>query len=109
MLRDFFLALSQSEFMQSQLLIVIYGKVTGVSFRSSAKKEAENLGLNGYARNIETENGDAVEIMLEGEEDVLSEFLAWATKGPKGAKVKEIEFNYREYSGEFSGFEVVEE
>ena len=95
--------------MLAGLIIIVSGKVTGVSFRSSAKKEAEKLGLNGYARNIETEKGEAVEIMIEGEEEILSEFLAWATKGPKTAKVKELEFNYREYTGEFAGFEVVEE
>jgi len=67
--------------------LIVQGKVQGVFFRATAKKQADLLGVNGWARN--TEDGH-VEIIAEGEEDKLGKFLEWCKKGPSNAKVEKI-------------------
>ena len=87
-----------------QTKIIIFGYVQGVFFRHSIKKEAERLGLVGWARN----NDDgSVEAVAEGPKDKLEEFVAWCKKGPPVAKVGKVEIEWGEGSGEFSRFEII--
>lgn len=89
-----------------QLSIFIGGRVQGVFFRKGAKEEADRLGLVGLARNLS--NGD-VEIVAEGEEKNLREFLDWCCRGTKLAKVERLSFRWARTSGAFSGFEIERE
>ena len=74
--------------MTAHLNIKIYGNVVGVFFRQSAKEQADNLGITGFAQN---ESDDTVYIEAEGEEKNLDKFLAWCKKGPELAKVEKVE------------------
>ena len=65
----------------------ISGRVQGVWFRSAARKEALNLNITGWAKNID--NGD-VEILACGEEVQLMQFEKWLWRGPILARVKNI-------------------
>jgi acylphosphatase len=67
--------------------LVIKGKVQGVFFRASAKELAEALGIKGWVKN--TEDGD-VEIVCQGTEDQLAEFINWCKQGPSRAKVENV-------------------
>lgn len=87
-----------------QLSIFIGGRVQGVLFRRGAKEKADRLGLSGFARNLS--NGD-VEIIAEGEEKALREFLEWCCRGTKLASVEHLSFRWAITSGAFSGFEIV--
>lgn len=69
------------------LKIIIEGTVQGVSFRSSARREADKLGLHGFARN---EPDGTVYIEVEGQEDGLDKFLLWCHEGPQDAAVKSV-------------------
>lgn len=64
----------------------------GVFFRASAQKRAKELGLTGWARNA---NG-GVEIVAQGEETQLQEFLNWCKQGPKWAKVEKVDVEWEE-------------
>lgn len=66
----------------------IRGHVQGVFFRAGVKREAERLGLFGFARN---ESDGSVTIEVQGEESAVKEFLGWAKKGSKSAKVEKVE------------------
>jgi acylphosphatase len=89
---------------QKRINLVVRGRVQGVYFRASAQREARNLGLTGWVKN----RGDgAVEMTVEGEEDQVKDFLAWAQKGPTTARVDRVETKWRSYTGEFSGFRIV--
>lgn len=83
------------------LNIKIYGRVQGVFFRVSAKEEAEQLGIKGFARNEEDES---VYIEAEGKKDSLDKFIKWCNDGPEGAQVDKIEIteglfkNFSEFS-----------
>jgi len=80
----------------------VYGHVQGVFFRAFVSRQATQLGLNGYVRNLP--DGRAVEVHAEGERKQLVELLSYLKIGPPGAKVEKIEANWSEYSGNYSRF-----
>lgn len=68
--------------------IVVSGKVQGVFFRESARKQAENLGLHGLVRNLPD---GRVHIEAEGTEENLNTFREWCANGPPRAVVEKVE------------------
>ena len=83
--------------------LVIRGRVQGVYFRASAVREAKRLGLTGWVKNRQD---TAVEVVAEGEEDQVKDFLAWAQHGPSTARVDKIDTRWRSYTGEFASFTI---
>lgn len=83
--------------------IKITGKVQGVFFRASTKKEADLLGIFGYVENI---NDGSIFIEAEGEEKILKKFIAWCKRGPENAKVETIDVQYGDELKNFSFFEI---
>ncbi len=84
--------------------VFVFGHVQGVFFRAGVQKEAKRLGVVGWARNLEDES---VEILAEGECEALEELLMWCYRGPKDAKVKELEYNWLEAQGDMGEFSVL--
>jgi len=84
--------------------LVVRGRVQGVFFRASAQREARQLGLTGYVKN---RNDGAVELVAEGEEDQVKDFLSWAQHGPSTARVDKVETRWRSYTGEYPDFRIV--
>lgn len=82
--------------------ILIQGRVHGVFFRATARDVAEELGVNGWIRN--TEEGD-VEAVVSGDKQQLERFIAWCRQGPPRAVVSKVEIEERD-DQQFSGFEV---
>lgn len=83
--------------------VYVTGKVQGVWFRASTKKEAERLGVQGYARNLPD---GRVEVMACGERELVEALFAWLQVGPELADVTDVsceEIAWRE----FDGFRVV--
>jgi acylphosphatase len=68
--------------------IHIKGKVHGVFFRASAKREAERLGLTGYICN---KADGSVHAEVEGEQPQIDEFILWCKSGPPQATVTNIQ------------------
>lgn len=83
--------------------LLIRGRVQGVWFRASARKEAQALGLAGWARN---RPDGAVEIEAEGPSEALDALIAWCRKGPPLARVDHIDIERGEARGGVEGFEV---
>jgi len=69
------------------LHIIVKGKVQGVFYRSTAAQMAKNYSLVGYAKNLK--DGD-VEIVAQGNEANLDEFVKWCWQGSKSAKVMDV-------------------
>lgn len=83
------------------LHLMIRGRVQGVWFRDSMRREAERLGVGGWVRNL----GDgAVEAMVQGEAAAVDELVRWAHRGPQLAEVERVEVEPG--SGSYAGFEV---
>lgn len=89
--------------MQKKIILKIYGRVQGVFFRDSTKKEAKEFGIFGFARN---EPDGTVYIEAEGEEKNLGKFIAWCQNGPEHSKVEKVNIEYKNSIGEFSSFEI---
>ena len=89
---------------QKRINLVIRGRVQGVYFRASAQREARRLGLTGWVKN---RADGSVEVLAEGEEDQVKDFLSWAQHGPSTARVDKVDTRWRSYPGEFAEFRIV--
>lgn len=63
---------------------IVSGRVQGVCFRASARMQAQDLALSGYAKNLP--NGD-VEVLACGSAAALAAFERWLHIGPPAARV----------------------
>lgn len=66
----------------------IRGHVQGVGFRWFVQKTANDLGLHGYARNLDD---GRVEVFATGSPEQLSEFSGLLWKGPRMADVRGVD------------------
>ena len=89
---------------QKQIHLVVRGRVQGVFFRASTRREARRLGLTGYVKN---RPDGAVEIVAEGEEDDVKDLLSWSQHGPTTARVEAVDIRWRSYGGEYADFRIV--
>jgi acylphosphatase len=81
--------------------VIVHGRVQGVYFRASARDRARQLSLSGWVRN---RADGSVEIIAEGEKTQLEQFAVWCHGGPPGAVVTDINVEWQEATGEFTGF-----
>jgi len=65
----------------------ISGRVQGVWFRDSTRREATRLAITGYAINLD--DGD-VEVLACGPADAIDELRAWLRTGPPLASVSNV-------------------
>ena len=76
--------------------VVVHGRVQGVFFRDSCRREARRLGVAGFVRNVAD---GTVEAVFEGEPDAVSTMLDWAHAGPDQAQVSRVEVVVEEPTG----------
>ena len=74
--------------MKKALIIKVYGRVQGVSFRYYTQKKAIEHNICGFSRN---KADGSVYIEAEGEEIDLEAFSDWCNKGPQWARVIRVE------------------
>ncbi|OOG25588.1 acylphosphatase [Thioalkalivibrio denitrificans] len=77
---------------------LVSGLVQGVFFRASTRREAERLGLSGYAKNL---RDGRVEVVASGSCDQVRELEAWLWKGPPAAQVDDVAVE--DYPGPVAG------
>ena len=83
---------------------VVYGRVQGVFFRAFTSRQARELGLTGYVRNLP--DGETVEVQAEGGENRLETLIKYLKLGPPGAKVEKVVTSWSEYTGNYPGFSI---
>jgi acylphosphatase len=66
---------------------LVSGLVQGVYFRASTQARAQQLGLNGYAKNLAD---GRVEVVASGEMQALAQLEAWLRQGPPAAEVESV-------------------
>jgi len=83
--------------------LLISGKVQGVFFRDSARREAQKLGITGWIKNRKDEK---VEAMISGDEKEVKVFVDWCKSGPDRAEVEEVIVSKKEQT-HFKKFEIL--
>ncbi|WP_313570602.1 acylphosphatase [Pantoea piersonii] len=68
--------------------IWVHGRVQGVGFRYGTQAQASQLGVLGYARNLDD---GSVEVLAWGESEKVDALIAWLKAGrPRGARVDRV-------------------
>jgi acylphosphatase len=65
----------------------VEGRVQGVFFRDSTRREAQQLGISGYARNLPD---GSVEVLACGSESAVAQLKEWLWVGPPAARVTAV-------------------
>ena len=89
--------------MNKQIILKIYGRVQMVMYRDSARRQAKKLDLTGWVMN---KSDGAVELIAEGKEENLKQFIDWCYNGSILAKVNKININWQEATGQFKKFNI---
>ena len=82
--------------------VVAHGRVQGVFFRDTCRRQAWTHGVSGWVTN---RDDGAVEAVFEGEPSDVQAMVDWARRGPAHAEVAELEVIEEEPCGE-RGFSV---
>lgn len=89
--------------MESQVRIVVEGRVQGVGFRDWTRRQAQARGLSGYVRN---RADGTVEAMFCGAESAVNEMVELCREGPRLAAVTRLE-TYPPATGTWTDFTIL--
>jgi acylphosphatase len=78
------------------LELIVGGRVQGVFFRDSTRREALRLGVTGWVRN---RPDGTVQAHVEGPPDAVAALVRWAREGPRHADVDELRVSDVEPAG----------
>ena len=87
-----------------RIIALARGRVQGVGYRAFCADEAVLLGLEGFARNLPD---GRVQVIAEGDESRLRQFVARLRTGPPLSRVDDVTFRWEDPTGEYQGFEVM--
>ncbi|CDM24480.1 Acylphosphate phosphohydrolase [Castellaniella defragrans 65Phen] len=66
------------------LTVLVEGRVQGVGFRAATVRQAHQLKLGGWVRNLPD---GRVEALIQGEHAAIDRMLSWLLQGPPAARV----------------------
>lgn len=89
--------------MPERVHVFISGRVQGVGFRASTRREAKELGVEGWVKNL---SDGRVEAIFEGDEESVEEMVEWSKEGSRTARVEEVDVSREKYRDDFEKFEV---
>jgi acylphosphatase len=82
--------------------VTVHGRVQGVWYRESCRRQAVAAGIAGWVRN----NADGtVEAVVEGQSQAVDRVIAWMRQGPPSALVTSVEVSAETPTG-VQGFSV---
>jgi acylphosphatase len=89
--------------MKKRVHVFYSGNVQGVGFRFTTVRIAAETGVPGWVRNL----GDGrVEVIAEGNEEKLLEFLEKMRTGSMRHYIRAEDIDWQEYTGEYKSFDV---
>ena len=87
---------------RERMHVYVSGRVQGVYFRATTRDTANELGVDGWVRNLDD---GRVEAVFEGDPDDVEEMVEFCYEGSSRASVTEVEVTEEEPEG-IDGFEV---
>jgi acylphosphatase len=87
----------------ARMRVVFSGRVQGVFFRANTKRFADDLNVNGWVRN--TDSGD-VEALFEGDESSVKRVIERCRNEQPYAQVDSVIVNEEKPKGEFRDFRI---
>jgi len=78
------------------------GRVQGVYYRANTRETANELGLDGWVRNLDD---GRVEAVFEGPRESVEAAVEWCHDGSPAARVEAVDVEYGEAEG-VEGFEI---
>lgn len=82
---------------------IISGRVQGVFFRDYTRKEAANLGLTGWVRNLPDRT---VEAVISGDSETVDQMVGWLHRGSPASRVDDVQVDELDTDKNYSTFEV---
>ena len=89
---------------EERVHLVVVGRVQGVGFRYATARKAQALGLTGTVRN---RHDGTVEVVAEGQPEVLRQLVVWSHEGPALARVDDVFVQWQTATHDFTGFDIV--
>ena len=83
--------------------VTVHGRVQGVFFRDSRRREASSRGVAGWVRNCAD---GTVEAWFEGAPDAVEALVAWARRGPAPRRGRRASTSTTPSRRALSGFDV---
>jgi acylphosphatase len=84
--------------------LVASGRVQGVAFRAATVDEAQRIGhLRGWVRNLPD---GRVEALVEGERPAVEALVAWCRRGPRSARVDDLQVSWEAARGDLGPFDI---
>ena len=83
--------------------IIVSGVVQRVGFRFFTQRLAHEYGLTGWVRTVPD---GKVEIEVEGERGLVTDFIEEVRVGPPASRVTALNVSWDQYSGAYETFEV---
>lgn len=81
----------------------VSGRVQGVGFRYHTQRQAQQLGITGWVRNL---SDGTVEALICGNEQAVNAMLAWLRHGPSMADVSDLEILTATDSNSYTSFDI---
>ncbi|GAB4338179.1 MAG: acylphosphatase [Desulfobulbaceae bacterium] len=88
---------------KKRLHAIVHGRVQGVFFREYTRRKAEELGLDGWVRNLPD---GTVETVVEGDESMVDIMRQWLYEGSPHSSVTAVDYREEEPEGELRGFAI---
>lgn len=83
--------------------VLVSGRVQGVGYRYSCRREALARKLAGWVRNLDD---GRVEALFEGSRESVEALIAWCRRGPEGASVTDVAVDWSPPTGEVGDFSI---
>jgi len=83
--------------------VVVKGRVQGVGFRDFCVRAAEKARVKGYAMNL---RDGRVRVVAEGRRGALEALVSDLQRGPRMARVADVEVTWRDASAQFTEFTI---
>ncbi|MBN1945375.1 MAG: acylphosphatase [Bradymonadales bacterium] len=80
--------------------LLISGLVQGVFYRATTAREANQLGLDGWVRNLPD---GRVEVWAQGDQTLVTHLEQWCRQGPTMARVESVQAESPQPDPRFEG------